>query len=265
MKIDKIVTVFFSPTGTSQKVAQAIASGCGDIPREVIDLTHPGDRAARQLAPTELAVIAVPVYAGRLPAVAVERLQAITGCGTPAVIVAVYGNRAYEDALLELRDIVERARFFPVAAAAFIGEHSFSNAELPIGAGRPDSDDLTRAAAFGTGVVTKLAAMTRIDSDLCPQIPGQRPYKEGMKNLPFTPSLVADLCSHCGLCVTTCPTGAVTLEEQVTIAVEQCIFCCSCLKNCPEQALKITAPPILQTQQTLHDTCSERKEIELFG
>jgi len=264
MKIEKIVTVFFSPTGTTKKVVQAIASGFGDVPMEEIDLTPPAAIAPRQLAPTELAIIGVPVYAGRVAAIAARRLQAVTGDTTPAVVVAVYGNREFEDALIELRDIAEKTMFVPIAAGAFIGEHSFSGPDMPIGAGRPDAQDLTEATAFGSTVAEKLAAMSHADIRLCPEIPGNRPYKEGMGKLPFTPSVLQDRCTQCGVCVSACPTGAISLAESITVDGEKCIFCCSCLKSCPEAALRIDAPSLLEKRQWLYEQCHQRKEIQLF-
>ena len=52
----------------------------------------------------------MPVYAGRVPALAVERLKGIKTSGVKCVIVAVYGNRAYEDALVEMQDIATERR-----------------------------------------------------------------------------------------------------------------------------------------------------------
>ena len=47
-----------------------------------------------------------------------------------------------------------------MAAAAFVGEHSYSTPETPVAAGRPDAQDLARAAEFGAAVRKKLAAGT---------------------------------------------------------------------------------------------------------
>lgn len=52
----------------------------------------------------------MPVYAGRVPALAVERLKGIKTSGVKCVIVAVYGNRAYEDALVEMQDVATERR-----------------------------------------------------------------------------------------------------------------------------------------------------------
>lgn len=76
------------------------------------------------------------------------------------MVIAVYGNRAFEKAAAELAAAAARQGFVPVAAAAFVGEHSYSTPETPVAAGRPDAQDLARAAEFGAAVREKLAAGT---------------------------------------------------------------------------------------------------------
>lgn len=107
-----------------------------------------------------VAVIAAPVYGGHVAPTAAKRLETLRGSGTPAVVIAVYGNRAFEKAAAELAALAARQGFVPVAAAAFVGEHSYSTPETPVAAGRPDAQDLARAAEFGAAVRKKLAAGT---------------------------------------------------------------------------------------------------------
>ena len=128
----------------------------GPIPVRALDLTHAAPRPETLSADT-VAVFAAPVYGGRIPRTALERMEGIRGEGTPAVVMAVYGNRAFEKAAAELADFVRARGFVPVAAAAFVGEHSYSTERTPIAAGRPDGQDLAAAEAFGRAVRRKLA------------------------------------------------------------------------------------------------------------
>jgi len=264
MKIKKIWLISFSPTRTSKHVIDAIASGMGDIPCESLDLTYPESVSKRQFAADELVIIGVPVYAGRVAPLAVERLGAMQGSNTPAVLVVTYGNREFEDALIELRDIAAKASFIPLAAGAFIGEHSFSAPEAPIAAGRPDALDLAAAEAFGAKICDKLAAVQDAQTADRPHVPGDIPYKEGMAPLPFTPAVIELQCTQCGACLPTCPTGAISLDSAIEIDSNLCIFCCACIKNCPEGAMIIAADPIKQKRQWLYENCAARKEPELF-
>ena len=228
------------------------------------DLTYSDKIAARQFAADELVIIGVPVYAGRVAPLAVKRLGILRGNNTPAVIVVTYGNRDFEDALIELRDIALKAAFMPIAACTFIGEHSFSGPETPIAAGRPDSVDLATARAFGAKISEKLSALENPETAHCPKVPGNTPYKEGMGPLPFTPSLLESECTQCAACLPICPTGALSLESRIEVDSDLCIFCCACIKVCPENALQLDAEPLRQKRQWLYEHCAERREPELF-
>lgn len=264
MNIAAVRTISFSPTGTSKAVVTAIGEGFAGVAEQVgTDLTCPGFSAGAPIGENDLAVIGVPVYAGRVPALAVERLQTIEGNGAPAVIVVVYGNREFEDALLELQEIAAARGFRVVAGAAFIGEHSFSTAELPIAEGRPDKEDLDKAREFGRTLAAALAGYLK-GGAVKLDIPGNIPYKEGMTNLPFAPVVDHEACTRCGICVEKCPAGALSLKAEIVTDVDSCILCASCIKVCPEQAVSLKSTPMAEKMAALHEHCSVRKEPQLF-
>ncbi len=264
MKISKIWLITFSPTRTSKKIVDAIGSGMKGIPCESIDLTYPGTKSELKFGPDELVIIGVPVYAGRVAPLAVQRLTPFQGSNTPAVIAVTYGNREFEDALIELRDLVEKATFSPLAGGAFIGEHSFSGSESPIARERPDSADLAAAKAFGVRIMEKITMAEQQGINNSLEVPGGSPYKDGMGPLPFTPAVNQSECTQCGECLPSCPTGAISLETSIELDSNLCIFCCACIKICPEEALEIAAEPIKQKRQWLYENCSKRKEPELY-
>ena len=101
------------------------------------------------------------MYGGRIPRKAVQRLLHLRSDGRAAAVVAVYGNREYEDALQELTDIALEAGFVPAAGAVFIGEHSYHTDATPIAVGRPDADDLNKAMAFGQAIRRELDVSDR--------------------------------------------------------------------------------------------------------
>lgn len=264
MDIDRITLLYFSPTHTTRKIVEAIARGVGAAESDRVDLTSPA--ATRQPAAVTggLAIIGAPVYGGRLPDEAVSRLRQFNGNGTPAVIVAVYGNRAYEDALLELRDVAREIGFAPIAAGAFIGEHSYSGAATPIAAGRPDAADLQRAEEFGTAVREKLRRLgPAAEWPLLP-VPGNFPYKAWPGLAGIAPLTREASCVRCGVCVGACPTAAITLGETVTTDAERCIKCCACVKSCAPAARLMDNPRLKQVAEMLSANCRERKEPETF-
>ena len=136
MRIESAKLVYFSPTGTTKAVIQGIANGINPGTMELIDITKPDARKQPLLASeNELLIIGVPVYMGRVPALSIDWLNAIQAHNTPTVCIVVYGNRVYDDALLELKNIVMKCGCIPIACAAYIGEHSFSNSEAANGTG----------------------------------------------------------------------------------------------------------------------------------
>ncbi len=257
--------VYFSPTQTTRRVVEAIAQGTEINSIEHLDLTPPEARTGRvREIENQLTIIGVPVYAGRVPLEAAHRLQQLKARGAPAVIVVLYGNRAYEDALLELRDLAVGLGFTPVAAGAFIGEHSYANETTPIASGRPDSDDLTKAREFGKLIRIKLEKIHELHRVPPLTVPGNSPYRERGATLKLPPESQRDLCMRCGTCSTVCPTAAITIGDAVVTDGTSCISCCACVKSCPAQARMVADPETRERAARLSKTCGERKEPEIY-
>lgn len=263
MSCSKLKLICFSPTRTTKQILYAIAEGLQADKLTVFDVTRQeGIPDDFDCSDDDLVIIGAPVYSGRLPSVMLERLASLKGNGVPVVSIVVYGNRAYEDALLELTDFAGAAGFKPVAGAAFIGEHSFSTSEIPLSVGRPDFADIDKAKSFGTELAEKLAAKS-FDTDSKLKVPGNKPYKPRVAGAPTSPFSQED-CELCGACARVCPTEAITVGTQVITDAEKCILCCACIKVCTSGARKMEAPHILKVSQFLADTCKERKEPEIF-
>jgi ferredoxin len=265
MKWSTVNLIYFSPTQTTQKIVQGIAQGIPFDQIEHFDLTQP-DAETRVFPEINqgLTILATPVYAGRVPIVAVRRLQRIKAQGAPVLVVVVYGNREFEDALLELKNIAIDQGFIPVAAGAFIGEHSYSTAELPIANGRPDEADLKKARELGETVFKKLKSLSIIDEKAPLEVPGNFPYKERTPHSNESPLTQETLCTLCGTCASVCPTEAVIVNETVVTEAKRCILCQACVKNCPSGARINEVPRIKQVTQWLNSNCSKRKEPVLF-
>lgn len=252
MKITQCFGAAFSPAGTTRTVTQTVLEGLGG--GELVDITV---RAAeKQFAPGELLIAAVPVFGGRAPTVALERLTALRGNGAFAAAVAVYGNRAFEDALLELKDALEKAGFQVVGAAAFVAQHSMAPA---VAAGRPNAADLAAAQTFGARLRQKLE---QCETPAPLAVPGNHPYRD-YPGVPFKPA-AGRACSLCGLCAAECPVKAIPAAQPNKTDNEKCISCMHCVAVCPQHARRIPALKQTLINAKLNAACKEPRQPELF-
>lgn len=245
--------MYFSPTGGTKKAALYLAEGLGKEIKEV-DLSDPDFKGA-EFEKDDLVIVAAPAFGGRIPALMAERLKRTAGKGAAAVTAAVYGNRAYEDVLVELNDALEEQGFEPFASAVVLAEHSMVR---EVAAGRPDEKDHEELSGFGAQILKKLEAeeITR------PQVPGNRPYKE-WKKMPAVP-VNGSGCTGCGLCAGLCPSGAISKENPSVTDPERCILCLRCIAVCPSGAKKLPEPVQEMLNQKLLPLKGIRKENELF-
>ena len=267
MKIKQVKLVYFSPTGTTRKVLESIAEGIAVEDVEHINLTLP--QGAKQTVPPfsdELVIIGAPVYGGRLPVDAVNRFKQLKASKTLAILIVVYGNQKFEDALLELKNLAIESGFIPVAGGAFIGEHSFATKDVPIANGRPDSLDVQKAMDFGAKIKDKVTALQSPDAQMDLKIPGRFPYEaDGARPMTVSPVTKEDTCIVCGTCASVCPTAAISINESVATNIELCIRCCACIKNCPTGARVMEDSKWKNIANWLNENCSARKEPQVFG
>ena len=294
----KIRAMYFSGTGTTAKITTRIAyemwsemkSAVGDD-AEGISFEKEADinfspKMAREkeyaFDENDIVVFGVPVIAGRVPNVLLKFLDTLKGGGAMAIPVVLYGNRNFDDALIELRNILEDKGFYTVAAAAFIGEHSFSKT---LAAGRPDFEDMKVANQFAKDVADKilwiirdseengvelystLEAMGPVEVEGCDPI---RPYYqprdrhgEHINILKVKPKLYEDKCIKCGMCAAVCPMGSISKDDP-GIVEGICIKCCGCVKKCPVEALYYDDPGYIYHKEELEAMYMDRKDPSLF-
>jgi len=252
----KVFQVVFSPTGGTQQVADTITESWGDSVTR-IDLTNPqNDYSALNISQEDIAVISVPSYGGRVPALAAERLAKINGSKAQCIIICVYGNRAYEDTLIELNDIAEKSNFKVIAAISAIAEHSIMH---QYATGRPDNKDRDALHTFTEKILEKIK--TGSDTSML-QIPGNRPYKKagGAGLVPKA----NDKCNDCGLCAKNCPAQAISRTNLKTADSKKCISCMRCVVQCPQSARKVNGAMVSVAALAIKKACSERKNNELY-
>ena len=265
----KVWSVYFSATGTTEKIVKTVAGKVAEklsAETDVFDFTLP---AARKTAPEftgeDVVIFGVPVYAGRVPNVLIKYVASFTGGGAAAVPIVLYGNRNYDDGLIEIRNTLENCGFKTVAAAAFIGEHSFSKI---LAAGRPDAADIALALSFAEKAAEKL--MGAFESPVF--VNGNDPVRSYYQprdrqgnpvNILKVKPKTDEKCVKCFRCAKVCPMGSISFADPA--AVEGiCIKCGACIKKCPMGAKYYDDPGYLYHKTELELGYERRAEPELF-
>ena len=274
MKFKKTWAFYFSATGTTQKLVTKLADRLAKLlktTREDFDFTLPSARAAAPaVAAEDFVVFGIPVYAGRVPNVLLKYLAEIKGEGAVALPITMFGNRDYDDALIELKDILEERNFYVPAAGAFVGQHSFSEI---LAKGRPDGEDIAAALRFAETVAEKILRIP--DKDAIPPLHVKgtpKPYRGYYqpRNADGTPAdlrkvkpEVGDRCNNCKKCALSCPMGSISLDN-VREYKGICIKCGACVKKCPQEARYYQDEQYLHHKRDLEESLTRRAEPEIF-
>lgn len=273
MKIKTIRKVYFSATGTTQKVADALAASLAQkLNAKVVtnDFTLPAAREQELcFAADELVLFGLPVYAGRVPNLLLPFVsKKVVGGGALAVPFVLYGNRNFDDGLIELRNVLEANGCHTIAAGAFVGEHSFS---YTLGAHRPDDADMQVVEKLAELIAQRVntlekAPETPIEVKGCDPI---RPYytprdRAGNPvNILKVKPKTNDKCTNCGLCAEVCPMGSISRENPAEVT-GICIKCGACFKKCPVGAKYYDDEGYLYHQHELEEGYARRAEPEIF-
>ncbi|MDO5417907.1 MAG: 4Fe-4S binding protein [Lachnospiraceae bacterium] len=259
-----IYSIYFSPTGGTKKAADFLLAAWTEAAGEAgkraedvtgIDLFQRTDFGKYAFKKEDVVAVSVPSYGGRVPEIAVKRLQKMTGNGARAVLQVVYGNRDYDDTLLELKETLEGRGFLPWAAVTAVAKHSVVN---EIAAGRPDAADRAELNAFGRKIRESLEADWNGEApEPGLSVKGNHPYRE-YKGIPLKPK-AGKSCTGCGLCAGKCPTGAIPLENPRETDTEICISCMRCIEICPKHARKLNGLMLAVAAGKLKKACGERK------
>jgi len=242
-------SIVFSPTGGTQKVTRILANALAQNVN-IIDILQKNERS---FTADDLCIISMPSFGGRIPSVCVDRMKDLKGNGARAVLVAVFGNRAIDDTLIELKDAAIASGFKPIAAIEAVAEHSIAR---QIAAGRPDAQDVEELKSFAE----QIKNITAIPADLT--VPGNRPYK-AFGGVPMKPVGNSE-CVACGMCAEECPVGAIPVQNPMSVDESICISCMHCIAVCPQEARELDASMLAATAEKLRTVAGDRKSNKLY-
>lgn len=260
MKLNQLNLVYFSPTGTTRKVIMAVSQKI-DLKSVSYDLTvHKEKDPVLSFKSDDFVIFGIPVYSGRVPKTYLEYFKTLKGCNTPAALVATYGCRAYEDALIELKTVVEEKGFKVIGAGAFPVEHSIVRS---VGRGRPDKDDLRTISEYGIGLNRKIKNLDTTEH-VSLTVSGNSEYRK-YSTIPFVPHVAPDYCNECKTCAKGCPSGAISMENPKKTDKDKCISCMRCMRICPKHARYVSKLKMNFAEKKIKKACQgDRKEAEIF-
>lgn len=256
MRNKNLSKLYFSATETTKLCADGVASAMELPVVASINLANRNHVEIPEYSENDTVIVASPVYGGRIPELMADALKEVHGNGACAMAMVVYGNRDYDDALLELTDILTEQGFRVIGAAAFVAQHSI----FPkVGAGRPDTTDKVRLAEFGRRC-RKLLDKGEF-REL--KIKGKRPYKK-YSGVPVHPVGKESACVACGLCSELCPVGAIDNASPWETDIDTCISCGRCISVCKESARCYEGMKYSILAAFFKSMVSKRKEAEFF-
>lgn len=243
------IAIYFSPTGGVKKVLDIVDKMIHFD--QWIDLS-PSDFDGQlvNISEEDECWVALPVFGGRALPLGIERLRRIMGKNSRCIVIAVYGNRAFEDALLEMKEVCEMIGFKVAAGIAAIAKHSILN---HVATHRPDEED----AKILTQYVKLIGEKSTGEGMQCS---GNHPYKDF--KIILVPQILHERCIRCGKCRTACPNQAI--GENFMIDESKCISCMRCVAICPVKAREVEPQRLKMMSEKLAEATADRKEYQLF-
>ncbi len=266
----RIVEFYFTGTDTTKNVVHRIGKNLKEelnLEEVDYDFSLPSSRnTPPKFTEDDLVIAGVPTIAGRVPNLLLPYLNTMEASGAKVVTIALYGNRNYDDCLMELSKIFEEHGGVVIAGGAFIGEHSFSKI---LGKNRPDDEDYKVIDEFSKKIVEKIKAQDFSKVIVGGEYP-LRPYYtprdrhgNGIDIRKVKPKTDMEKCTDCKLCAEICPMGAINYDN-VEEVPGICMKCCACIKKCPVEAKYFDDEGYLYHARELEEVYARRAEPEYF-
>ena len=261
MKIRTTHLVYYSATFTTRRIMRAVADAFEGTAVKEYDITSGtvGDDVTLS-GYDDLLIIGVPSYSGRVPHMAVAPINYFTGSDTPAIGVCVYGNRAFDDTLIELQNLVEQNGFKMVTAAAFVAQHSIFPT---VAQDRPDESDMKLVRKFADDCQQVLRGIDQLADITHLKVEGNRPYRD-TKPVPLHPKCNRGKCKTCLACARQCLTGAIPDSAPYKTDADKCIACGRCTVVCQQGARRFGGLLYNVAELKLRKAFATRKEPEVF-
>jgi flavodoxin/ferredoxin len=244
----KTLVVYFSQTGNTEAVAEAIAeglsdAGAGPIDVRPIDEVGPDDWLAYQALG-----LGTPVFYYHEPPNVRDWIKALVPSAEPVPVFTFNTNGGNPcNTFRRMQKFLKRKGGRVLDSFECFGFDTY-----PIFLksfrqwGHPSADDLAQAAAFGdtfAGKARAFLAGEAVDEAAYDFVGGRLFRLSWICRKPFLDrffpklNLAADLCTRCGACARACPTENILLQPD-PLFLNHCIHCYLCERICPENAIQ---------------------------
>lgn len=272
-EITKLHLVYFSPSGSTEKIVRTVASGLDGLEVEMHDLLTPASRRKNySFGPNDLVIMGC-MTAGMIFGNSTELFDCLHADNTPFIGIISYGNGYYGIALTQMKELAENQGFKVAAMGAFIAQHTIDH---KAGAGRPDEHDREIMREFGKKAYAKIVAgdyelHQQPKTNWSSSEAGNKviAYRETHRDEPYSlpasykSKAISDQCIKCYTCVRNCPADAINIETK-TFDLEACIGCWGCINRCPKHAITSTSQEMADIMLTFGSAFANRLEPEIF-
>ncbi|NVM01569.1 MAG: 4Fe-4S binding protein [Candidatus Helarchaeota archaeon] len=245
----KVLIIFFSQTGGTEKIAEQIQKGILKNGNEC-EMVRIKDAKNKKLANFDLIGLGCPTFYYREPIsvkLFIQKMDKVDGkhCFIFCTHGSIIGNTFYY-----MNEALNKKGYLVIGAYDSYSESSIQFYPQPMHTAKhPDDIELREAEEFGQKVCEISLKIKKGEKSLIPKFElientwwardSKLATPEALRSISPEFKINIDKCTKCLTCQENCPVDAIDVEaDPPEIQKDGCIFCWFCEKLCPEGAIE---------------------------